>query len=396
MKQAKILLQCQLKHDKRKLNFFLSAMLYLFFTSQAQAQNTFNFDGQLSGVVNWSPENDAYGFLNGRYIPELNYDWKLDSIHSLYFEASANMYGSVFAYKGDSLISEGNIQPYRIYARFTGNRYEARVGLQKIDFGSAMILRPLQWFNEIDPRDPLQLTNGVYAALGRYYFLNNANIWVWGLIGNVNTRGFDAVKPNPEIPEFGGRFQYPVPKGELALSYHHRYADVSEFPQFATLDAIPENRIGLDGKWDVGVGLWFESAYIKKQQNVGELTNQTLFTLGSDYTFGIGSGLNVVFEHMVLGYDESNIGFATHYNTSAVSISYPIGFFDHLSFFTTYSWEFRAASYFLNYQHDFRKITGYFMAYFTPKTSSSFVYNSNDFVNSFTGPGLRVMLVFNH
>ena len=368
----------------------------LFFTLAAEAQNTFNFDGQVSGVVNYSPQNEAYGFLNARYIPELNYDWKLDTVHSLYFEASANMYASMFAYKGDSLRTDGAIQPYRIYARFTGKRYEARIGLQKIDFGSAMILRPLQWFNEIDPRDPLQLTNGVYAALGRYYFLNNANIWVWGLIGNVNTRGFDVIRPNSSIPEFGGRFQYPVPKGEVAISYHHRYADASEIPQYATQNSIPENRIGLDGKWDAGVGLWFETSYIKKQQNVGELTNQTLITVGTDYTLGIGSGLMVVFEHMLLGFDENHLGFATHVNTSALSFSYPIGFFDDLSIFSTYSWEFETASFFVNYQHDFKKITTYLMAYYTPKTSLGFVYNENDFVNTFTGPGLRLMLVYNH
>ena len=29
---------------------------------------------------------------------------------------------------------------------------------------------------DIDPRDPLQLTNGVWGLLGRYYFMNNANL----------------------------------------------------------------------------------------------------------------------------------------------------------------------------------------------------------------------------
>merc|ERR1712127_1137306 len=104
------------------------------------------------------------------------------------------------------------------------NQFELRVGLQKIDFGSASLLRPIQWFNQIDPRDPLQLTNGVYGVLGRYYFLNNANIWLWTLYGNEKTRGFDALETNKKVPEFGGRIQYPTKKGEIALSYHHRSA----------------------------------------------------------------------------------------------------------------------------------------------------------------------------
>ena len=59
---------------------------------------------------------------------------------------------------------------------------ENRLGLQKIDFGSALLIRPLQWFNQIDPRDPLRLTNGVYGILFRQYFNDNSNIWLWNWI----------------------------------------------------------------------------------------------------------------------------------------------------------------------------------------------------------------------
>ena len=39
-------------------------------------------------------------------------------------------------------------------------------------------------------------TNGVNALLGRYYFNNNANIWLWGLYGNEDPRGFDITQSN--------------------------------------------------------------------------------------------------------------------------------------------------------------------------------------------------------
>ena len=42
---------------------------------------------------------------------------------------------------------------------------------QKMNFGSAIILRCLTWFNSIDPRDPLQATDGKTGPLLRYYFL---------------------------------------------------------------------------------------------------------------------------------------------------------------------------------------------------------------------------------
>jgi len=58
--------------------------------------------------------------------------------------------------------------------------------LQKINFGSATLFRLLMWFDRIDPRDPLKLTDGVYGLLLRYYFHNNTNIWLWGLYSITN------------------------------------------------------------------------------------------------------------------------------------------------------------------------------------------------------------------
>lgn len=370
----------------------VSIAILIFLSITLKAQNTFNFDGQLSGVANWSPEAESWGLLNGRYLPELNYDWKLDTSHSWYFEASANIWGSTYFYN-DSITTDGNVSPYRIWTRFSGKTYEVRLGLQKIDFGSAMILRPLQWFNEIDPRDPLAITDGVNAVLGRYYFKNNANIWLWGLYGNKDPRGFDIIGSNAKKLEFGGRFQHPVPKGELAISYNHRTADASNLIPETEYTEIPEDRIGLDGKWDVGVGLWFESAYIKKQNNIGE---EFLGTLGMDYTFPLGSGLNVIVEHLYVEYNLTGVNLNTKANTTALSVSYPIGFFDNLSMFATYSWEANAPSFFLNYQHDYRLITAYLMAYYTPSTALNVGNEESDFVGNFDGPGLRLMLVFKH
>ncbi|GAI27146.1 unnamed protein product, partial [marine sediment metagenome] len=58
------------------------------------------------------------------------------------------------------------------------------------------------WFDRIDPRDPLQLTDGVYGLLLRQYFLNNANIWVWGLYGNDDLRGWEYLPSEAKSVEF--------------------------------------------------------------------------------------------------------------------------------------------------------------------------------------------------
>ncbi|MEN8789325.1 MAG: hypothetical protein ABF295_07395 [Flavobacteriaceae bacterium] len=361
---------------------------------QAYGQKGLVFDGQLSAFGNYSPDSELDILIGARYIPKLDYAIPLDSTKTLDFQLSADMYGATsFSpfYKGEA---DGYIDPYRIWARYKGRQFEIRAGLQKIDFGVATLLRPLQWFNEIDPRDPLGLTDGVYAVLGRYYFLNNANIWIWGLYGNENTRGFDTVKTYKYDPEFGGRVQFPVPKGELGISYHHRTADSEGLPGTTEFEKIPENRIALDGKWDVEIGLWFEASYIHKSKDVGILTNQTLLNLGMDYTFGIGSGLHAVVEHLITSFDTDPFQFANNTNLTALHLTYPLGLFDNLSVIVYNDWTLDNMTFFMSYEHQFKKLTGYVMAYYNPDIQRGI--QMNELINNFAGPGFRLMLVYNH
>jgi len=362
---------------------------------QAFGQDRLEFDGQFSAFGNYSPDNELDMFVGARYIPELDYAIPLDSSKTLDFQVSANIFGATSFSPFYKNTTDGDIDPYRIWARYKGKQFEIRLGLQKIDFGVATLLRPLQWFNQVDPRDPLGLTNGVYGALGRYYFLNNANIWVWGLYGNEKTRGFDAIKTYKNNPEFGGRVQYPVPKGELGVSFHHRTADSEGIFGVPSFEEIPENRIALDGKWDVEVGLWFEASYIHKTKDVGILTDQTLLNLGMDYTFGIGNGLNVVAEHLVIAYDEDAFQFANNTQLTALNITYPVGLFNNLSTVLYQDWTTDSFTFFMNFEHQFKNLTGYVMAYYNPETQQG--VQQNDLVNnSFAGPGFRLMLVYNH
>lgn len=137
------------------------SMLLLISFQQSIAQAKLEFDGQLSAYGSYSPDVDLEVFLGGRYLPELNLKLPLKNEHQLSFQAAANIYGAYAFHPFDSSWSDGNIKAYRAWGRYTTNHFELRIGLQKIDFGTAMILRPLQWFDEIDPRDPLKFTNGV-------------------------------------------------------------------------------------------------------------------------------------------------------------------------------------------------------------------------------------------
>ncbi len=361
----------------------------------AQTKPTFEFDGQAQAWANYSSGSDLEIGTGIRYIPELNYSIPLKNKKLIDFKASPNLFASLNFHPFDEVLTNADLPPYRAWARYSSKQLEVRLGLQKISFGSASVLRPLMWFDQIDPRDPLQLTNGVWGALGRYYFLNNANVWLWVLYGNEHVKGWERLKTYEQQPEFGGRVQYPVPRGELALSYHHRTAD-SRGLGIETLEysKIPEDRIGLDGKWDVTVGVWFEGSWTHKSKEVGIYTNQTLLNAGVDYTFGIGNGLNVVVEHLVTSFDQKAFAFSRNSSLTGTTLAYPIGLFDNLSTVFYYDWTSQNFYSFVNFQRDYKKITLYLMGFANPSNGQSI--QGNDLVNPLAGKGFQIMLVFNH
>ena len=217
--------------------FILNVLLFQIAEIQGMSQelsvfekDTFNLGGQVSISTNFNSNNPLPVIAGGRYIPALNYGIRLSNQKLIDFEASANIYGSFAFHPFDTSFADGNLKPYRLWARYSDDQFELRLGLQKINFGSASMLRPLMWFDQMDPRDPLQLTDGVWALLSRYYFLNNASIWLWGLYGNHDPRAWEMIPTNKSIPEFGGRIQIPVPRGEMAVSYNHRMADNRDIP----------------------------------------------------------------------------------------------------------------------------------------------------------------------
>ncbi|MFY0642870.1 MAG: hypothetical protein JXR19_00230 [Bacteroidia bacterium] len=373
---------------------FIAILIVQGLWAELDAQNRIGFKGQFSTAANYSPDNEMDLFIGGRYIPQLEYSYRIDSANLLDFEASANMSASAFLRSFDSSSNTSTLNPYRLWARYSTRRSEFRIGLQKIDFGSASLLRPIQWFNQIDPRDPLQLTNGVYAALYRHYLKNNANIWLWALYGNEKTRGFDVVNTNEQIPEYGGRVQLPLQQGEIAMSYHHRVADSRGQMFLPEISKIPEDRIGIDGKWDVGVGLWFESSYVHKHESILNFTEQAMLNLGADYTFSVGNGLNMMVEHLAVSFDSTAFAFEQTAHVTALMANYPLALFDQIMLLTYYNWSTESPILLLNYQHQFKHISGYVLAYYNPESTQGI--QENDLVNSFQGPGIRIMLVYNH
>ncbi len=214
-----------------KNKHFILAFIFTLFIAQLSGQdsvsksaNKLNIEGQFSSLAHFNGSNDLPLWFGGRYIPQLNYSIELQKNRLIDFEYSANIYGNVGLDPFSKFDFDGKIKNYRAWARYSTQQFELRAGLQKINFGSASILRPLMWFDQIDPRDPLRLIASVWGILARYYFFNNANLWLWGLYGNKNLKGWEVASTSKNKPEFGGRFQMPILKGEATLSFHHREA----------------------------------------------------------------------------------------------------------------------------------------------------------------------------
>lgn len=350
------------------------------------------FQGQVSAYANYNPSNTMDLGTGGRLIPQVNYELSFENARLVDFEGSLNVYGNADFQLFDSTSVGGKIKPYRMWGRYSTEQLELRVGLQKIDFGQAMMLHPLMWFDSVDPRDPLGITDGVYGALGRYYFLDNTNVWLWGLFGNDGTKGLEWAPTYSSSLEYGGRIQSSLWFGEMALSYHHRATDISVSNSPIKSQ---ENRVGFDARWDFLVGVYLEGVWVNQDASVGNFKNQEFLTLGVDYTFGVGAGLYTVLEHMIVAIDEKAFEFDNAINMTALQMSYPVGMFDNLGAILYYDWLSNDMYTFVNWFRQYDQMTFYLMAYVNPEKGLVSLPGMGTSQNLMSGQGVQAMVIYN-
>lgn len=379
--------------------FSFLTIAWLTFTVQAlsgQGLST-RFGNQLSIWTALNFSNPVEYQVGGRWIPSFSISQNLKKDRKIDAELSANTFANFF-FKGNKTDGhEKDLKPYRAWIRYSSPRLEIRAGLQKINFGSASILRPLMWFDKMDSRDPLQLTDGVYSLLGRYYFQNNANLWLWALYGNENTKGWEIAATHSKSPEFGGRLQFSVPRGEAAISFHRRTADYkSLFPPVPDPGdkSFPEEKIGIDGKWDLGVGLSFEYVLKHNDLAIGIIKEwETQMNIGLDYTFNAGNGVNLATEYFRY---ENRAGWkekADNNNYSVITANYPINLMNTVSAMVYYNWNDKAWYRMISLQRKYDFWSFYLIAFWNPDTFS--LYGPSEGRNLFAGKGFQIMAVVN-
>ncbi|MEI6556197.1 MAG: hypothetical protein WCL70_11455 [Paludibacter sp.] len=379
---------------------------FILFSLVGQNDSThLSFNGQVTAWGIGQFQTPIPMQFGGRFVPTLLGDFQLSAKSKLDFEASININGS-FNYTGfhnDTIL--GQLKPYRIWLRYSDDNWEVRAGLQKINFGSAKMFRPLMWFDAMDVRDPLQLTDGVYGVLGKYFFQNNANLWLWGLIGNKNPKGYELWGSTEWKPEIGGRFEMPVGPGEIALSTHFRNINISKiyppnvfYYQRSILTETTESRIGLDGKWDIGIGLWFESSItITDAQNNPFLLPfkvQDMWNLGVDYTLPIGSGLGVTVEYFRYHAGEKFLIEGNAVNVVGAMLTYPFSMLDNLSGMVFYLPDQNKWMNYLSWGRTYDNFTIYAIGYWNPD-NVQLVTAQTQSRNMFAGKGIQVMVNYN-
>jgi len=342
-------------------------VIFLFFISLFYSDLMFGVDyefmGQASAWVKPYVEDEVlesdYGI---RYLPNLNLSSTFSDARAVDLDSSLNIYASS---------DDSSIKPYRFYLRYTTEQSETRLGLQKINFGPAILLRPLMWFDQVSHEDPLKLTVGVWSLLYKYNFLNNANGWLWSLYGNSDIKGNEIVKTEKKSAEFGGRFQFPLLDGEFAVTSHYRKVN----------DYI-EKRVAFDGRWDVEVGLWFEAVIIHgKFEEPYKWTK--MVTVGIDYTFNIGSGLYMVFEQNIRSYS-NELRKGDGDNISAFHATYPVTILDSVN----------ASGYFFWNQRKYAQYAGWQRVYDNWIISLNLFFK--DFESDKSALGAEAMVIFNH
>ena len=375
--------------------YILILLLLLISSVTGAVTDTLMFRGQASLFALYNQSRKLPLNSGLRYIPQLNYSLDLKNDHKIDFEASANLAANAGISFFDSISASDMVKAYRLWARYSTRQLELRVGLQKINFGSANILRPLMWFDQVDPRDPLKLTDGVWGALGRYYFLNNANIWLWCLYGNTKPKGWETSGTNRNFPEVGGRLQLPVPSGEIAFTYHFRIADTRNLSEsIYQFEKVNENRVGFDIKLNLFTGIWFEGSMVTRNKELGINSTQKIFNAGMDYTFNIGNGIYAVFEQLLAAGGERSLDFQNRISYSLLSLSYPVGISGRLGSISYYDWGNRKAYNFVNWNKQFGNFSFYLIAYWNPD-----IYNipsTGESQNYYGGRGIQAMLVLNH
>jgi len=354
---------------------FLILAVVCFSLNIALYAQSFSMKGQFwaSGLTgNDGPSGQPAFESSMGYIPTFSLSRYLSDFTFFDFELACRLDRS---YSGDSLVSNHE-KNHRLWIRYSSEKVEVRLGLQKIIFGPSQILRTLSWFDTFDLTDPTGQTGGVDAFRLKWFPSNSLSIWSW------------AIQNEQDTLSFGGRAELSSSYGEFGFTFH---VDPSKTPQkigqLGVMMPEPQQRFALDIRHDGFIGSWMESAVI-----ISEHSDLKMTTIGADYTLPIANGLLIMTESMFI--KNRN---ADDQNFTAFMAMLPLGMVHSTMFISQFDWqEDRVYSHF-RWSATYDKFSLNFLLSQSPKRKEYGlpVEVSPKSVAGF-GSGIQFIFIYNH
>ena len=285
-------------------------------------------------------------------------------------------------YSGDSLFYN-NESNHRYWVRYSNEKLETRLGLQKIVFGPSFILRSLSWFDTIDLRDPTGQTDGVEAFRLRWFPSNKLSIWSW------------AIKNKQDTLSYGGRAELSSVSGEWGFTYHKDPSkQVKLIGQVATPAIGSDERLAIDFRYDGIFGFWNESILIRSHRS-----ETTMFTIGADYTLPFAAGILITGEYMNIKETNKNSWSNSPSDRSygALMASLPLGMVHQLMFVTQMELKTERNYHYLRWSSTYDHYSVNFILSINPKRSTYNTYGESlpESLAGF-GTGFQLIFIYNH
>jgi hypothetical protein len=359
------------------LQFLILAVVCFSLNITLYAQS-FSTKGQFwaSGLTsNDIPSGQSFLESNIGYIPTFSLFRELDNNRLLDMELSCRLDRM---YSGDSLIN--NIENFhRYWVRYSSDKLEVRLGLQKIIFGPGQVLSSLSWFDTFDLTNPTGQTDGVEAFRLRWFPSNSLSIWSWTILDEYN------------FLSFGGRAEISSNIGEWGVSVYHDPSDLLQtIGQTSALIGQAHNRFAVDFRYDGFIGFWNESTVIlASESEIG------LFTVGADYTLPIANGILIMAEYMSISnkFDSEE----SSQSSTALMVSMPLGMLHQLMFITHVDWDENHTYNYFRWSTTYDNFSLNFVLSINPKrVDYDNIHEGQPNTLTGFGTGLQFMLIYNH
>lgn len=293
--------------------------------AQVGVRNLFS----LNLVQSWLDEEPDQT-MSLKWIPELDMQHSFSEGTGLSLSLSGQSY--LFPLQDKA---ELETKLYRGWLKLDKSAWSLSLGLQRINFGTAELIRPEQWFDRLSPLDESEETEGVVAALGSIPLGSTGQMMLWAIRSENEVRGNEIIPSVPDRIEPGGRLEIPLGPVFTGLSYHKREISLPQQPE------AEEHRLGLDLRWDGVFGAWLESSgsvFIAPESSLYP-EFQTALSLGTDYTLSLGNGLYLRQETGVWHSTNSKLStLHQDFVSTALLATYPLSLLDNLQLLNLYNW----------------------------------------------------------